>query len=169
MNYEAIAFWSQMVAFVLFVAAIIWVWQKSIEPAVASAQKASNERIALAERHRDEMLAAVETLKGGIQDAQRDGELMKERVVAQSTHERDAILADAKAAGERALKNAGGELDRARAAARESMRGQLAERALQIARGEAARSLDDGANARLVKNFVSSLERNESGNASVTN
>ncbi|MDP9025463.1 MAG: hypothetical protein M3N13_08825 [Candidatus Eremiobacteraeota bacterium] len=169
MNYEAVAFWSQIVAFVLFAAATVWVWQKSISPAVAAAQQASNDRIAVAERHRDEMLASVEMLKGGIDGAKRDAESMKQRVVVQAEHEREAIVAEATAAGERAIKNAQGELARARAAARQRLRSSLAERALQIARGDAERSLDDAGNARLVNGFVSSLERHGSGNATVRN
>ena len=165
MNYETIAFWSQIVAFVLFVVAMIWVWQKSIAPAVANAQKASNERIALAERHRDEMLKAVELLRGGIDDARRDAESMKERVAAQAGHEREAIVREASAAGERALKNAAGELDRARAAARTSLRSELAARALELARDQAQKRLDEAGNARLVNGFLATLEREGSGDA----
>lgn len=158
MNYEAIAFWSQIVAFVLFVAAIVWVWQKSIAPAVAAAQKTSNERIALAERHRDEMSQAVEALKSGIDGAKRDAQAIKTRVAAQSAQEREAILAEAKAAGERVIRNAESELDRERASARVRLRGELLERALRIARADAERRVDDVVNTELVDRFVASLE-----------
>ncbi|MDQ2865142.1 MAG: hypothetical protein M3R51_02840 [Candidatus Eremiobacteraeota bacterium] len=168
MNYDAIAVWSQIVAFVLFVAAIMWVWQKSIAPAVANAQRASNERIALAERHRDEMRQAVESLEGGIAGAARDAESIKSRVATQAVHEREAIVAEARSVGERAIKNAQGELARSRAAARVSLRDRLADRALQIARGEAQRRVDDAGNTALVNGFLSSLERTERGNGTVT-
>ncbi|MBV8153722.1 MAG: hypothetical protein JOY98_04835, partial [Candidatus Eremiobacteraeota bacterium] len=61
-------------------------------------------------------------------------------------------------AGERALAGAGGELQRARAAAREQLRGEMLDRALARARGEASRRVDAATNARLVDRFLRSLE-----------
>ncbi len=51
-----------------------------------------------------------------------------------------------------------GELERARAAAREQLRTDLVERAMEIARNAAGR-LDDGTNRRLVGETVDTAER----------
>ncbi len=157
MNYDAIAFWSQIAGFVLFVAFIIWAVANWVTPAIASAQKSSNERIAQAERHRDEMKAALEALRHEIDGAKRDARTILERAKERAQHERDAIVAEARAAGDRLVRNAQGELERARNAARERMREDLAAKALDIARQSAAQRIDANVNAQLMKEFLASL------------
>jgi F-type H+-transporting ATPase subunit b len=159
MNYDAIAFWSQIAGFVLFVAALVWAWNQWITPALGASAKASNDRIALAERHRDEMYAAVESLRRAIDGAKLDTHAMIARVKERAQHERDAILAEAKDAGERLVRNAGGELARARMAAAEQLRETLADKALEIARTSAQMRIDSTTNARLVKEFVERVSR----------
>lgn len=158
MNYEAIAFWAQIFGFVAFVAFMIWAWGTWLTPAIAAAAKASNERIAEAERHRDEMNGAVEALKSELEGARRDAETSKGRAADRAVYERDAILADAKEQGERSLANAGGELNRLRMEARAKMREQLAERALEIARSQAQSRMSSDTNKTLIESFVHSLE-----------
>jgi len=157
MNYDAIAFWSQIAGFVLFAVSLVWAAAKWITPAISSAQRASNERIALAERHRDEMLGALESLRSEIDGAKRDAQTILERAKERAQHERSAIVAEAREAGERMVHNAQGELERARNAARERMREDLAAKALEIARESAAQRVDASANARLMKEFLESL------------
>lgn len=159
MNYDAIAFWSQIAGFVLFAAALVWVWNQWITPALGASAKASNDRVALAERHRDEMYAAVESLRHAIDGAKLDAQAMIERVNERVHHERDAILAEAKDAGERSVRNAEGELARARMAAREQLREALATKALEIARTSANMRIDTTTNARLVQEFIERVSR----------
>ncbi len=158
MNYEAIAFWAQIGGFVAFVAFVVWAWGKWLTPAIAKAAEQGNERIAVAERHRDEMNAAVEALKGELEGALLDAQTAKERAADRAVYERDAILAEAKDAGERSLKNAGGELDRRRAEARAKMREELADRALEIARSQAQTRISPVSNKALIESFVHTLE-----------
>jgi len=153
-NYDAIAFWSQIAGFVLFIVLLVWVWNKWLTPSISGAAKASNERIAAAERHRDEMRAAVETLRLAMDGAKLDASAMIERVRERAQHEREAIVAEAREAGERTLRNAEGELARARLAARERLREALASKALDIARASATERVDAAANARLVSEFL---------------
>ncbi len=158
MNYEQVAVWSQVISAVLFVAVMVWVWGKYIQPAVLAAQDAHNKQLAESERHRDEAKASLEALRGEISGAQRDAELIRQRATEQAAREKDATIAQAREAGERAVRNASGELDRARFAARDRLRVELLERALQAARGKAAQRVDASVNARLVNSFVSSIE-----------
>ena len=159
MNYDLIAFWSQIAGFVLFVVALVWAWNAFLTPALGAAAKASNDRIALAERHRDEMRAALDALRRAIDGAKLDAQAMVARVKERAQHERDAIISEAKEAGERALRNAGGELGRARLAAREQLREALAAKALDIARRSANARIDSSVNARLVQEFIDQVSR----------
>jgi F0F1-type ATP synthase membrane subunit b/b' len=156
-NYDQVAFWSQIAGFVLFVVALIWAWNTWLTPAIAVAQKAGNERIALLERHRDEMRAALDTLQHEIEGAKRDGAAMIDRVKERARHEHEAIISEANDAGERSVRNAQGELDRARSAASERLREDLAAKALDIARRDATARVNAPVNAQLVQEFLGSL------------
>jgi F-type H+-transporting ATPase subunit b len=158
-NYDAIAFWSQIAGFVLFALALVWAWSKFLTPALTASAKASNERIALAERHREEMYAAVESLRHAIDGAKLDAQAMLARVKERAQHERDAILAEAKDAGERSVRNAEGELARSRMAAREQLREALASKALEIARTSANMRIDMTTNAQIVREFIEQVSR----------
>jgi F0F1-type ATP synthase membrane subunit b/b' len=157
-NYIVIAFWSQIAAFVAFVAGIVFVWKRFIEPAVIGARDASNRSIAEAERHRDEAVAALDVLREEITGAERDGQAIRQRAVDQSRREHDAAVAEAKEAGERQIRNAEGELDRARLAARARLHDEILNRALAQARKEAAGRVDAATNAMLVNRFIVGLE-----------
>ena len=61
-------------------------------------------------------------------------------------------------AGERALADAARELERARTAARQRLRDDLVERALELARQEATQRIGPALDARLVDRFADSLE-----------
>jgi F-type H+-transporting ATPase subunit b len=158
-NYEAIAQWSQIVSAIAFLGALVWIWNKFIQPAVMKAAEAQNERIKEAERHRDAAKARLDSVQGEIAAAQRDAATMKERAQAQGKREHDLIVNEAREAGERQYRNAQGELDRARVAARERLRGELADKALHLATEDASKRVDQRVNAVLVSEFVSELER----------
>ncbi len=159
MNYVAIAEWSQVASSVLFLGVLVWMWLKFIQPAVLTAQAAQNARINEAERHRDEAKAALEGLQGEIGLAQQDALAIKDRIAAFVAAEREATLREAREAGERALRDAEGELARARAAARSQLRDELIDKALGLARETAAHRMDAAADKKLSNSFVRSLER----------
>ncbi len=158
MNYQAIALYSQVASSVLFLVAMIWIWMRFIQPAVLSAQQAKNAQIAETERHRDDAKAALNALQGEIDGARRDAEAIKSRAQAQAQAEREAVLREAREAGDRTLRSAQGELARSRAAAREQLRDELLEQALSQARAQAAQRVNDTVNERLVVSFVNNLE-----------
>lgn len=158
MNYEVISIWSQGLSALLFLALLIFVWMKYIQPAVLSAQENANAQIAQAERHRDEAKALRDALTGDIESARNDAQAIKARVRVQASAECEAIVADARRSGERAIQNAQGELDRSRAAARIQLREELLDRALTLARAQAEQRVDTTVNNRLVTAFLSKLE-----------
>lgn len=157
MNYEAIATWSQVVSSVLFMAVLVWMFVKLIIPLVMTAQKNKNDEIARAEERRDAAKARLSELRASTGDADADATAIKERAVAQAERELQAAVAEAGDAGERALRNAQGELERARAAARQSLQNEFLEKALARARGEAAKRVTPAVNSELVDRFVNTL------------
>lgn len=164
MNYEAVALWSQVLSAILFIAVLVWMWVKFMQPAVLLAQQNANAAIAEAERHRDEAKAELASLRGEVENAQRDAIAIKQRVQAQARVECEAIVADSRRAGERGIANAQGELERSRAAARERLRDEFLDQALTLARTQAQQRVDAGVNAQLVGSFLSNLEHRGSAN-----
>ena len=158
-TYDAVALYSQIGWAIVFMAVLVWASKKFAGPAVMAAEEATNRRIAEAERHRDEAKAALAVLQLGIDGAGRDAAAIRERSVQFAAHEREAALAEAREAGERALRNAVGELDRARAAARESLRTELLEKALNLAKTDARARIDAGFGEKLVSDFVASIPK----------
>jgi F0F1-type ATP synthase membrane subunit b/b' len=156
--YIEIAIWSQVASSICFMAALVFVWFRWLQPVLLAAQARSNEQIALAERHRDEVKGALVALREEIGSAQRDAELIAQRAELHAAREHEALVTDAREAGERSLRDAQGELERARAAARERLRDELVERALRIARGDAVTLVTAPLDARLIERFVGSLE-----------
>jgi len=156
--YFEIAIWSQVVSSIVFLGVLVFMWFKWLLPVFMAAQQRSNQQIAEAERHRDEVKAALETLRGEIETAQHDAKLIEERARARTVHEREATLKETRDAGERAVADAALEIDRARAAARVRLRDDLADAALRIARDDAQRRVGPATDARFVEEFTGSLE-----------
>jgi len=156
--YLKIAVWSQVVSSVVFIAVLIYIWQRYVLPVLLAAQERSNRQIADAERHRDEAKEAVEALGAEIESARRDAVLIARRAAERAEHERQQVLKEATDAGERAVADADRELDRARAAARAKVRDDLVALALQIAREDASKRIGADLDAKFVENFAGSLE-----------
>jgi ATP synthase F0 subunit b len=161
--YLEIAVWSQIASSVVFIAVLVFMWFRWFWPLLNAAQERSNRQIAEAERHRDEAKAALDALRQEIDTAHHDAELIGQRVSDRVEHEREGVLKETTEAGERALADAGRELERARAAARQRLRDQVVDAALRLARADAKRRVDPAADARLVGEFVGSLEGAERG------
>ena len=85
------------------------------------------------------------------------GSAIRDRGRADAERERERILEDARHEGARLVQNAHGELDRARIAARDQLRIELIEAALNRARAIARERIDEPVNARLVAKTVDEL------------
>jgi F0F1-type ATP synthase membrane subunit b/b' len=157
-TYEAIAEWSQIVAAILFVIALVVIWNKYLAPAVLASQARKNAELAEAEQRRDAARAEVEKAQAESAAADSDVRAISARAQGDAARLHEKILADARSEGEHAMLGAQGELERARTAAREKLRFDLIERAMEIARNAAVR-LDDGTNDRLVGDTVDTAER----------
>jgi len=156
--YEALATWSQVGGSIAFIIVLVYLFQRFVAPAVTASQARKNAELADAERRRDAAREDVNVAKAEREAAESAAAAIAERASRDAQRVQARIVADATAEGERLLRNAGGELDRARTAARDRVHDELLQRALSIAR-EAANKLDDAANARLVGGVLGKLER----------
>lgn len=161
--YVRIATWSQVLSSIAFFGVVLLMWYRWIVPVLMQARDRSNSKIAEAERHRDEVKGALVALKDEIDNAHHDAGLIVQRAEQHAAREHDALIAEAKESGERAMRDAEGELDRARAAARVRLRDEIVARALDIARGDAASRAGASVDARLVGEVTSSLEQGTRG------
>ena len=160
--YVELAIWSQVVASILFLIFLVWLWRRFLSPAVAASQARKNAELADSEKRRDDAKAEIETARSEVAKAENDARGIGARAQADATRLHDRIVADAKADGERVVRNAEGELDRSRAAAREQLRDELLERAVRIAR-RAAENVDDATNRRLVSETIETVDRSGNG------
>ena len=158
MAYEQIALWSRLICTVAFFAVLYWVFIKYLMPALAAAHAARNEVIAGAERRREAARKKAEDSKRDLALADTDAVGIIGRAEEQSRHERARLLREAEETGQRIVRNAEGELERALYAARQRMRTTFVDKALERAESEATRKVDATLNARLVEDFVKRLE-----------
>ena len=165
MNYEAVALWSQVVAAVLFAAIVIWGFHKFLSPAINAATATKNEEIRALERRRDDAKQSVEAALTEVGNDEGDAQRIRERIERDGEREAGALVSEAKAEAERLVRNANGELDRARLAARDKLRIELIEKALNLAHRQAAERIDERANQALVRRFIDELERGRAADA----
>jgi F-type H+-transporting ATPase subunit b len=157
--FEQVALWSQVAGAIAFLIVLILMFRKYLVPAVIANQKARNAEIAEAEARRTRTQAEAAKARAEIEDADRDAAEISRRSESLATREREHILAEAKADGERLLHHAEGELARARYAARDRLRVELIEKALAKAREEAPARVSDDLNETLVESTVADAVR----------
>jgi F-type H+-transporting ATPase subunit b len=157
MNLQLLAQWSQIVGAIVFLIAVVAIWNKWIAPGVKAYQAAKNAELAEAESRRERMRAAVAEARGEVERADADARTIQLRIVSTVEAERARILADARAEAERIVRNADGELERARLAARDRLRIEFIEKALARARGDAVSRIDAALDERLVMKTLEDL------------
>ncbi len=158
MNYEALAVWSRIVESIITLVILVVLFRKYLLPPIGRQQAAKNAEIAQAEARRDTAKSDIEKARGEVESAKRDALRIRADMEGAAARERDRLVATAEDEGKRVLQNAQGELERARATAREQLRFDLIERALAQARAETRWRIDAGANLRIVESTVSQLE-----------
>lgn len=162
MSLELLAQWSQIAGAVVFVIAIVLIWNKYIAPGVKTYQASKNAELADAEARREHIRADVAAARAEVERADEDCREIMGRVDIVVKREHDKLLAEARTEADRIVRNAEGELDRVRLAARDRLRIEFIEKALAMARGEAASRVGEDANRRLVAGTVDDLVRGRS-------
>ena len=157
-QYTNLAVWSQILGAFAFLAVAVWVWMRFLAPAVVASRDRKNAELAEAERARDIAKEEIDVARRELAVAASEAQAIRSRGHGDAKALQERVLADAIREGERLVRNAEGELERGRRAARETLRLELIAKALEIARESAAR-LGDDANRRLVGDVVETLER----------
>jgi F0F1-type ATP synthase membrane subunit b/b' len=154
-----VALWSQVAGSVAFLVVLILLFRKYLIPAVLANQAARNAQLAETEARRSRIQTEAAQARGEIEAADRDAAEIRNRVERAIELDRAHALDEANAEGARLVRNAGGELERARLAARDRLRIELIEKALAKARAEAPRRVSDAVNKALVEHTVDDLAR----------
>ena len=152
-----VALWSQVAGAVAFLVVLILLFRKYLIPAVDANEKARNAQIAEAEARRTRMQTEASKARGEIEAADRDAAEIRRRVEHAIELDRAHALDEAGAEGARLVRNAEGELERARLAARDRLRIEFIEKALAKARAEAPKRVDPATNERLIGQTVGDL------------
>jgi F0F1-type ATP synthase membrane subunit b/b' len=156
-NFETIAQYSEIIGGFAFVAVAVWLFRKFVLPAVRAGEISRNADLVNAERRREALREDVSKARGEVEAADRDAAAIAARAETDARHEHETILAEGRREGTRLLQNAQGELERARIAARDALRIELIEKALNRARALAAQELSPAQDLRLVEKTVDEL------------
>jgi len=109
------------------------------------------------------MKADVGTARGEVEIAGRDAASIEARATADAVAEHDRIVTAAKEDAARIVRNAEGELERARMSARAALREEFVRKALESARTAAAARVDATINSQLVGTTIDTVERERAG------
>jgi len=154
-----VALWSQIAGAIAFLVVLVVMFLKYLIPAVDANEKARNAQIADAEARRTRMQTEVAKARGEIEAADRDAAEIRSRVKHATELDRAHALDEANAEGARIVRNAEGELERSRLAARDRLRIEFIEKALAKARMQASGRVSDATNKELVDATVDDLAR----------
>jgi F-type H+-transporting ATPase subunit b len=159
MSLETLAQFSQIVGAIVFVIAIVVIWNKYIAPGVKAYQAAKNAELAEAEARREHMRADLGAAQAEVKRADADCEEIRARIDRVAKREHEKAIHEAEAEAQRLVQNAEGELARERLAARDRLRIEFIEKALAKARAEAPARVSDATNRQLVSATVDDLVR----------
>lgn len=162
MSLELLAQISQIAGAVIFLALAVVLWNKFLAPAVKSYTASKNAEIRESEERRERMKRDLAAAQAEVTTAEADAGEIRARIEVVANRERTQSLENAKTEAERIVRNAEGELNRARMSARDRLRIEFIEKALLKARAEAASRVDASTNARLVNATVDDLAKGKS-------
>ncbi|MDQ6781152.1 MAG: hypothetical protein M3Z37_08410 [Candidatus Eremiobacteraeota bacterium] len=152
-------FLAKLIDFVIFLAVIIWLYNRFGKTALIAHQEAQNKAVADALSRREAAEASVGAAQAAIDQAKRDAQRMVEVASAQAARLIQEERAAAKAHAERILAHAAGDLERERYRVRREMLEQTVESAHAQARELAQRELDPAKQAALVDRALGALEK----------
>ena len=151
-------FLAKVVDFVIFVGAIIFVYERWGKSALVARQEAQNKLVEDADKHLERARAAVEAAQGEIIKAQSDSTRMVEVGSAQAQRLIQEERASAQAHAERVLAHASGELSRERYRVRLELLEETVERATTRARELIGAEVTPAKQRELVDNVLNGLE-----------
>jgi len=152
-------FIAKFVDFIIFVGAIIWIWNRFLVKQLVAHQESQNKLVADAQLHRERAELAIAQAQQAIEQAKVDTVRMVSVGKAQAAKliedERAAALEHAK----RILAHASGELERERYRVRRELLEETVEQAHAQARELAKHEIDAVKQQALVERMMADLER----------
>lgn len=152
-------FIAKIVDFVIFVAAIVFLYQRFGRQSLEQMQEAQNKEVEDAIAHRAECERAVADAKAALAQSHGHAERMLTVGAAQAERMVADLRADAEQHAQRIRAHAGGELERERYRVRRELLEETVERAHAEARRIAQSSIDPAMQAGLVEDLIGGLER----------
>ncbi len=152
-------FIAKVVDFVIFVMALVWLWNKFGVAMLTAQQEAQNKAVEDAARYREESEQGLREARTALESAKSDATRLVEVGPAQAarllTEERAAAQDHAK----RIIAHAGGELERERYRVRRELLEETVERAHAEAQAIVKREVDPARQRALVERLMDDLER----------
>jgi F-type H+-transporting ATPase subunit b len=151
-------FVAKLIDFVIFVAALVYVYNRWIKGALVAHQEAQNRAVEEALLYRDRAEKSVEDAKGAVEKAKLDSVRMLELARAQAQR---LFVDERTSAGEyaaRIVAHAQGELDRERYRVRRELLEETVQRAHAAAHDIAKNELTDAQQRALIERFTNELE-----------
>jgi F0F1-type ATP synthase membrane subunit b/b' len=152
-------FIAKVVDFVVFVIAVVYVYERFVKPSLVSLQEAQNKLVEDAVSERAASEAAVRSAATALERAEADAR----RMVDVGGSQAQRVIADERAAAEelarRLLAHAAGELERERYRVRRELLEETVERASAQAREEIRRAVGPQEQRVLMEGLIAGLER----------
>jgi F-type H+-transporting ATPase subunit b len=142
----------------LVVGVIVYFARSPIQAFMADRRSSIESNLAAAKRELDAAEARLAECNARVNSLDREIAELRASVQAQAESERDRLLADARAAAERIRRDAALAVEQEGRRARDELRDEAAEIAVRLAGDLLKRSVGDADRARLVDEFVASVE-----------
>ena len=152
-------FIAKVIDFIVFIGAIVWLWNKAGVKALVAHQEAQNKIVADAQAHRSDAEAAILAAQSAVEQAKTDSVRMVAVGKAQAAKLVEDERAQAQAHAQRILAHAGGELERERYRVRRLLLEETVEQAHARAQELAKREIDPAKQQTLVERLIADLER----------
>jgi F0F1-type ATP synthase membrane subunit b/b' len=159
-HFNDATFIAKLIDFVIFVGAIIWVFNKYVKKMLVAHQETQNRIVADAVAYRDQSEAAAGVARAAIDQASVDARKMVDVGDAQAARFIEAEIAAAKEHAHRIIAHASGELERERYRVRRELLEETVESAHAKAQELAKREIDANRQRTLVERLIDHLERN---------
>lgn len=157
-HFNDVVFLTKLFDFIVFVTAIVLVYNKYGKPALVSYQESQNRKVADAIAHRDRLEAAVATARANIDQATIDARRMIGVGDAQAARLVETEIAAAREHADRIVAHASGELERERYRVRRQLFEETVESAHAHAQDLAKHEIDAVKQQSLVERVIDRLE-----------
>ncbi|HKW44906.1 MAG TPA: hypothetical protein VJN22_04555 [Candidatus Eremiobacteraceae bacterium] len=152
-------FIAKVIDFVVFVVALVWIWNRFGSPMLEAQQEAQNKAVEDAAAYREQCESAVEEARQALESAKSDSARMVEIGAAQATRLVESERAAAEDHGRRVLAHADGELERERYRVRRELLEETVDKAHSEAKALVRRELGPAQQLELIGRLVTVLER----------